>query len=209
VVGDVRRAPLGTFNAAGTVNNDGNRVDVDFRRLVFGLDSVLGQQLEPPLRKVIVPKQNPDAAQPANDVTYLDDTCRITRGGDDSLFIFRREASMRPMLSLDERAALYAEGGESTVTGDGVAGKDAAPPEVRPVQTVQRKPNHYLCSPSSGTIRSLVLISYGHFCASNGRIVSSPSNPVVSWQDETRVSSLPAAALQLYRGDCSGLQAAA
>ena len=78
---------------------------------------------------MIVPKQNPDAAQPANDVTYLDDICRITRGGDDSLFIFRREASAKPMLSMEERAALYAEGGESTVTGDGVAAK-GAPPEV-------------------------------------------------------------------------------
>ena len=72
VIGDVRRAPLGTLNAAGTVNAAGNRVDVDFRRLVFGLDSVLGRPLDPPLRKVIVPQQKAGVAQPANDVTYLD-----------------------------------------------------------------------------------------------------------------------------------------
>ncbi|MGB1603425.1 MAG: PAP/fibrillin family protein [Promethearchaeia archaeon] len=39
--------------------------------------------------------------QPANDITYLDDTLRITRGGDDSLFIFRREEGPRAMLSPD------------------------------------------------------------------------------------------------------------
>ena len=101
VIGDVRRAPLGTLNAAGTVHAAGNRVDVDFRRLVFGLDSVLGRPLDPPLRKVIVPQQKAGVAQPANDVTYLDGVCRVTRGGDDSLFIFRREPSDEPMLSLE------------------------------------------------------------------------------------------------------------
>ena len=130
VIGDVRVAPIGTTNAAGTVNQDGNRVDVDFRRLTFALDEVLGRPTRG-LRKVIVPKQDPAAAQPANDVTYLDDVMRITRGGDDSLFIFLRcddscrEA--RPMLTMQEREALYAEGGEAAVTGNGVAGEGASP----------------------------------------------------------------------------------
>ena len=132
VVGDVRPAPLGTLNAAGTRNADGNRVDVTFGRLVFGLDSVLGRPLEPPLRKTIIPKQDPSVAQPANDVTYLDATCRVTRGGDNSLFVFRREPAARPMLSLEERAALYAAtaGGRTTATGNGVA-QEGAPPELR------------------------------------------------------------------------------
>ena len=58
VIGDVRVAPIGTTNAAGTVNQDGNRVDVDFRRLTFALDEVLGRPTRG-LRKVIVPKQDP------------------------------------------------------------------------------------------------------------------------------------------------------
>ena len=127
VVGDVRLAPPGSLNAAGTVNDRGNRVDVDFRRITFGLDSVFGQPLASPLRKVIVPSVKADAAQPANDVTYLDDAVRITRGGDDSLFIFRREAGERPMLTPEERQDLFAQGGGTYETGTGRAGNDASP----------------------------------------------------------------------------------
>ena len=50
VVGDLRLAPEGTLNAAGTVNDAGNRVDVDFRRITFGLDELLGRPST--LRKV-------------------------------------------------------------------------------------------------------------------------------------------------------------
>ena len=35
---------------------------------------------------------------------------RVTRGGEDSLFVFVREASPRPMLTLEQREALYREG---------------------------------------------------------------------------------------------------
>ena len=42
---------------------------------------------------------------------YLDDTVRITRGGDDSLFIFCREPGERPMLTASERKVLYHPGG--------------------------------------------------------------------------------------------------
>jgi hypothetical protein len=69
VVGDVRLARAGTLNAAGTVNDAGNRVDVDFRRITFSLDELLGAPLAR-VRKVIVPTQDPDAPQPANDITY-------------------------------------------------------------------------------------------------------------------------------------------
>ena len=130
VVGDVRIAPPGTLNAAGTSNDAGNRVDVDFRRLVFGLEEVLGQPLQKPLQKVIVTKQKADAPQPANDITYLDATCRITRGGDDSLFIFRREPAPRPLLTAEQRAELYAQAGEDAATGSGKAAA-GSPPELR------------------------------------------------------------------------------
>ena len=65
--------------------------------------------------------------QPANDITYLDDTLRITRGGDDSLFIFRREVGPRAMLSPDERAVLYGErGAEAVLFGGTDGGRGAA-----------------------------------------------------------------------------------
>lgn len=48
------------MNAAGTVNTAGNRVDVDFRRIEFAIDEVLGAPVR--FRKVIVTKK--DAAAP-------------------------------------------------------------------------------------------------------------------------------------------------
>lgn len=132
VVGDVRVATRGTTNAAGTVSTDGNRIDVDFRRITFEATEVLGRPVSG-LRKIVVPKQAADAAQPANDVLYLDAAVRVTRGGDDGIFIFRREdEGGRPLLSEVERDALYAEGGDDVTTGKGVAGDDPnAPPELR------------------------------------------------------------------------------
>ena len=159
VVGDVRLAPLGTRNAAGTLNAAGNRVDVDFRRISYliyddvrmyvcvwhrrrhradrrrprrdarltsphvtsSLCTTLpqtdhlrpGRAARPPrgaaqgarpshtparppvqpvqpstaLRKVLVPKRDAAAPQPAIDITYLEAGMRVTRGGDASLFI--------------------------------------------------------------------------------------------------------------------------
>lgn len=129
VVGDVRVTPDITVNAAGTKNVAGSRIDVDFRRLVFALDEALG--VPTALRKVVVPTNDPKAAQPCNDITYLDETMRVTRGGDDSIFVFRREPSERPLLSLAEREALYAEGGAAVVTGKGIDDDDNSSPELR------------------------------------------------------------------------------
>jgi len=129
VVGDVRVAPLGTLNAAGTRNDAGNRVDVDFRRITFGLDEILGRPVA--VQKVLVPSLDASASQPANDITYLDCTLRITRGGDDALFIFRREESSRPLLTHEQREQLYSRGGGAAVkTATGEA-SDTAPPELR------------------------------------------------------------------------------
>lgn len=143
VVGDVRAAKPRSLNAAGTVNADNNRVDVDFQRITFALEEVLGRpvppSLAPSLRKIVKPTNDPDAAQPANDITYLDGTMRVTRGGDDGIFVFRREAGARPLLSADERAALFSEGSSDVVTGKGTAGEAAnAPPELRKLLEVKR-----------------------------------------------------------------------
>lgn len=130
VVGDVVPAPLGTLNAAGTLNRDNNRVDITFRRISFNLDEFLGKPVSN-VRKVLSPAQKVGAAQPANDITYLDGTMRVTRGGEDSLFIFRREASPRPMLTVAEREQLYRESGAQAVeTGNNSQG-EGGPPELR------------------------------------------------------------------------------
>ena len=81
-------------------------------------------------QKVLVPSQDASAAQPANDVTYLDRATRLTRGGDGALFVFRREESATPLLSPAERDALYREAGAGVKTGTGRA-EDAAPEELR------------------------------------------------------------------------------
>eukprot|EP00964_Phaeocystis_antarctica_P112830 scaffold76934_cov60-Phaeocystis_antarctica.AAC.2 len=100
-------APAGSLNAVGVVNDRGNRIDVNFRRISFSLDEVLGRPAQ--LRKILVPNQQPGTAQPANDITYLDAAVRIVRGGDGALFIFRREESDRPLLTLAERKLLYSD----------------------------------------------------------------------------------------------------
>ena len=132
VIGDVREAQLGTVNAAGSTSSDGNRIDVDFRRITFELNELFGRKVSG-VRKIVVPKQAVDAAQPANDVLFLDSMVRVTRGGDDGIFIFRREdGGGRRLLSAQERVALFAEGGNDVLTGKGVAGDDPnAPPELR------------------------------------------------------------------------------
>ncbi|KAL1518964.1 hypothetical protein AB1Y20_003234 [Prymnesium parvum] len=129
VVGDVSVAPANTRNAAGTLDVAGNRVFVDFRRIVFSIDELLGQKMSG-LRKVVVPRNDPNAARPSNDITYLSAGVRLTRGGDDSIFVFTREAVERPLLSVDERERLFSEGGAGATTGLGVAEK-SAPPEFR------------------------------------------------------------------------------
>jgi len=129
VVGDVSVAPMGGLNAVGSVNERNNRVDVTFRRITFQLDEVAGRPTS--LRKVLVPNIAKGAAQPANDVTYLDERMRIVRGGDGALFIFAREESPRPLLTTAERSVLYADSsGVDVTTGTGKA-EDSAPPELK------------------------------------------------------------------------------
>ena len=127
VVGDCRVAAAGSVNAAGVVNERGNRVDTDFRRIVFGLD-------EPArFRKIIAPKLDPAAPQTAIDITYLDGdaSMRVTRGGDGSLFVLARADDGPPMLTAAEREELYAEGGAEARRAR-AAPHTSTPPVPRP-----------------------------------------------------------------------------
>ena len=146
VVGDIAIAPKLSTNAVGVINDRNNRIDVNFVAIVFQLDELLGIPLHPPYRKIIIPKQqvqteDDDSSsstssrsstrsppQPANDITYLDDSVRIVRGGDGAVFIFQKETinnnnnnnnnnngsnnkqMYKPMLTTSERNNLVAEG---------------------------------------------------------------------------------------------------
>lgn len=128
VVGDVRVAKRGTRNAVDVVNDSNNRVDIDFKAITFELQELLGFQTS--IQKSLTPKSiDQSKAQPANDVTYLDDYTRIVRGGDGSLFVFRRETSSEKpaMLSRLEREELFGQRGEDVEVGLGVGGKSQSP----------------------------------------------------------------------------------
>ena len=110
VVGDVRVAPRGSLNAVQVVNDANNRVEVDFRAITFELKEFLGWKVPPHfLEKSLIPKTTSSTtkAPPANDITYLDTTTRVVRGGDGSLFVFRREPEEQPMLTRSEREELF------------------------------------------------------------------------------------------------------
>ena len=135
VVGEFSRARPGTVNAAGVVNDRDDRVDVVFRRVVFQLDGVAGRPVTN-VRKVVSPRPDPTLAQPAVDVTFIDDDLRVTRGGDGALFVLRREPSP-PMLGASERRAIYDLDASDVTSGAGltnwskttsgvIAGKDDA-----------------------------------------------------------------------------------
>eukprot|EP00536_Pseudo-nitzschia_multiseries_P014162 jgi/Psemu1/291291/fgenesh1_pg.663_\ len=108
VVGRVRPGTKGSFNAIGVENTRNNRVDIEFERIVSAIDTFLGRPLEPPIRKTLVPnnnansnanaKQSTPAALPANDQTYLDESVRIVRGGEGSLFVFARDNVLEGVL---------------------------------------------------------------------------------------------------------------
>jgi len=104
VVADFFLAALGETNSAGVVNI-GERANVKFQKIIFTLRRLLVLPTFGKIRKTAVP--NGPAEQkgiiPCIDVTYLDDTFRISRGGDGSLFILTRPCTKKPlpMLSKD------------------------------------------------------------------------------------------------------------
>lgn len=131
VVGDVRIAKPGSLNAAGVLNDKGNRVDVNFRIITFQLDEIVGMPVL--IRKAFTPKVNREAAQPANDITYLDKTMRIVRGGEGSLFIFERDqsADTAPMLTVAERNVLFGASGADVAVGSVGTAKMSTSPELQ------------------------------------------------------------------------------
>ena len=114
VVGDFERASRGTLNAAGVVNDRNDRVDVFFRRVVFEIDAPVA------IKTVVEPKADPALARPAVDTVYLDDSLRVTRGGDGSLFVLTRDADPVPMLTSTQRRELYGEASQDVVSGAGL-----------------------------------------------------------------------------------------
>lgn len=117
VVGTFAAAPLRSVNAAGVVNTCGNRIDVNFERLVFSVDQLVGISTGSFLQRVATPTRAPGAPQPAIDITYLDDFLRITRGGDGSLFILVKEDAAGPDAGTREK--LKKESGEEVAQGSG------------------------------------------------------------------------------------------
>ena len=124
VVGDFGRAARGTLNAAGVVNDRGDRVDVFFRRVVFEIDAPVA------IKTVVEPKADPSLARPAVDTVYLDDSLRVTRGGDGSLFVLTRDADPVPMLTSAERRELYGEASSDVVSGAGLGNWSRTTPGV-------------------------------------------------------------------------------
>ena len=114
VVGEFERAARGTLNAAGVVNDRGDRVDVFFRRVVFEIDAPVA------IKTVVEPKADPTLARPAVDTVYLDGDLRVTRGGDGSLFVLTRDAEPVPMLTSTQRRELYGEASSDVVSGAGL-----------------------------------------------------------------------------------------
>lgn len=66
------------------------KINIDFQQRFIGIDRVLGMKtnLLDPLK--VVKARNPQGRIPSLDVTYIDETMRIGRGGDGSLFILTK-----------------------------------------------------------------------------------------------------------------------
>lgn len=85
LVGDIEVAPLGGKNRGGVINDRGQRVHVNFRRIIFAVDTISGFGTGGRLAKIMVPKPLPGASQTSVDITYLDSDFRITRDGRDGV----------------------------------------------------------------------------------------------------------------------------
>ena len=110
---------LGAVSRAG-VTNEGNRVAVQFTKVVIQLRRLLF--IPTPFLKVVAKPNGTlekEGRVPTLDVTYVSDALRVSRGGDGSLFVLERAA--------DEGFGELEEPGEDVVESkkgfDGVTGK--------------------------------------------------------------------------------------
>lgn len=74
------------------------RINVDFDQRYLSIEKILGfdtPQLNP---FKVVPANNPQGRVPTLDITYLDQSFRIGRGGDDSLFILSKAEDLQQFL---------------------------------------------------------------------------------------------------------------
>jgi len=104
VVADFFLAPLGDTNRVGVINT-GERANVCFLKIIFTLRRFLFVPTLGLIRKTAIPNGPAEQAGvfPSIDITYLDETMRIARGGDGSVFVLTRPFSSKyqpmPMLS--------------------------------------------------------------------------------------------------------------
>ena len=82
------------------------------------------------IKTVVEPKADPSLARPAVDTVYLDDSLRVTRGGDGSLFVLTRDADPVPMLTATQRRELYGEASSDVVSGAGLGNWSRTTPGV-------------------------------------------------------------------------------
>mmetsp|Transcript_5977 Transcript_5977/g.12517 ORF Transcript_5977/g.12517 Transcript_5977/m.12517 type:complete len:304 (-) Transcript_5977:39-950(-) len=91
VIADFFLAPLGEVNRIG-VKNIGSRANVKFKKVIFSLRRFLLIPTFGKVRKTAIPNgpSEQKGVIPSIDITYLDNTMRISRGGDGSLFILTK-----------------------------------------------------------------------------------------------------------------------
>lgn len=111
VVARFSLADLGETNRVG-VENCGNRVNVKFERVIFSLRRLLVLPFFDRVKKVAVPNGPSEQAGvvPCIDITFLDSSLRVSRGGDGSLFVLSRPEGEAPL------PMLPASAGEMAVT---------------------------------------------------------------------------------------------
>ena len=77
-----------TFEPAADETN--KRINVNFDKRLLSIEKLIGIQTPKLNPFKVVEANNPKGRIPTLDVTYLDETLRIGRGGDGSLFILKR-----------------------------------------------------------------------------------------------------------------------
>ena len=77
-----------TFEPAEDETN--KRINVNFDKRFLSIENIIGIQTPKLNPFKVVQANNPQNRTPSLDITYLDETLRIGRGGDGSLFILKR-----------------------------------------------------------------------------------------------------------------------